>query len=41
MRRFQGLVLVTEDKVMKAFETYASSFQHGLRKDQCPETPSK
>ena len=30
-----------EDRVMKAFETYASSFQHVLKKDQCPETPSK
>jgi len=30
-----------EDRVMKAFETYARSFQHVLRKDQCPDTQTK
>jgi len=27
--------------VMQAFETYVASFQHVLKKEQCPEKTSK
>lgn len=30
-----------EEDAMRAFEGYASSFQHVLKKEQCPETGSK
>lgn len=32
---------VKEEEAMQAFNSYASSFQHVLRKEQCPEKAAK